>query len=291
MYILPAKEGRGFLLAILALFALCLTYGHPVLFILMAFCISTLMVAAILTNSSVQNIVIKNKNLIFVADFLHDNLLITLINEGRENRFDIHIGHRKLSFFAEIPKIAGKSVLQQKFVHEMEEGIFQILRMKVSSSFPFGLFRSWKYIDVDFKLYIFPQISESESLAEDLGREEGHFFQEADDGDTISSYIEGHDQLAWRNIDWKIFAKNRKYVERLREQEVSPVLLIDLPTLRPFDRTKIARIGRAIKLMINDGRRVMIKDFSGKKRECSLENETEIAELLMGEVYAIKKMD
>lgn len=223
IFILPTRPGAYFLVITFVLFLISLSYGHSLAFTTTFVFVSLIMTSAHFTNYNLSGVEVMTVSL--PPDNFADEVIsarITLRNASRKHRFDIvcslYKGDHCDPFSMEPEEV--KTILLH--LPAMKRGHYKGRKVRLSSAFPFGLFRAWKFWSKNFEFYVYPSSIPHEKLGRpdiphsergrvlnkvELGAEEfyGHF-----------NYQEG---MPLRSIDWQAYARGRgillkKFVEQ-----------------------------------------------------------------------------
>lgn len=247
IFIIPNRYGLYFLSIIFILFLISLSYGHSLAFTTTFVFVSLVMTSAHFTNFNLSGIEVFS--LRTPVDFYQGeeaSVVVNLRNLSKKTRFDIVISLKHGTRVFQSRPITLRPLENHSVeipLNNMERGSYQISRVTVSSSFPFGLFYAWKYWYIDSELLVYPPFfgedlpsfpkpisprnsSGSQKGKEELGSEE--FFGHQD-------YHEG---MPLRSIDWKAYARGKGILLKKFVQES------DLHFLFNFSKLSGDREGR-----------------------------------------------
>ncbi len=239
IFILPTRFGLYFILIIFILFLMSLSYGHSLAITGTFLFVSIVMVSAHFTNFNLSGLKRSGEREVRTL-FRDDEFTLLIDNTWRKPRVDIDIEvlleaisnpgdsltnielRAKNSFEAH-------SQIKVKFDGLLKRGVYRVSKLKVSSDFPFGLFRSWMYLEPlekEVKIYIYPRPIKPErefkafSRQRDLQKKEQHMEEDASSSSEClttemgtnqfhehSPYREGDET---RRIDWKIYSRTHE---------------------------------------------------------------------------------
>lgn len=233
-YILPTRYGLIFLPIILIEFIVSITFGHPFAYFITFSSISMIILSAFYTNGALDDVSIgfiendlveSNKrskiqfNLNLKENFIKKEIVVESSESSLKDKQTISFGKSFISTRVEYPK----------------RGIYQIDRIKLSTTFPFGLFYSWKYVDINKSMFVYPKISSSSEVhltkymdeteynsLNKVGTNKDEFFEhkKAQDGDS------------WKQIDWKAYSRGMGLLTKTytENQSLGYFFSIDLNT-------------------------------------------------------------
>lgn len=246
VYIIPTAMGMYFLFFILIMFTISMIYGHSLAYTTTFVILTATAATAILTNDHLKKIdlISRNKEYLIQAE-TNTFLKVSLRNNSS---FEKKI---KVSIF-DGPKRGSSSTTLLKpcevntcfiDIHGRERGVYKLDCLKVHSDFPFGLFRSWFFHNVNFCIYIYPKaLSEKvdigsfqvkESLLSPYPRSSSRASLTQTSYDEFYEYkkineseFEASSYLNYNHIDWKVYAKKnelylKEYSENLENNQAS----------------------------------------------------------------------
>lgn len=210
-YILPTAPCLliGFVLFIE--FIVSLTFGHPFAYTLTFLSFGVIIVSAFHTNYSLDKIkYLSVKNNLLEQGQLGSITIYIDIPKNFEKRGLIcnfegqeHLSNQVVGGEANSLKV---SLLEKK------RGVSPFPRLKIQTTYPFGIFKAWRYLDIGCSLNTYPQkfdgkvsdnhASSSESL-------EGESSIDNDNRDEFFEHKKFLETDSWKQIDWKAFARGR----------------------------------------------------------------------------------
>ena len=243
IFILPTKLGLYFLAITFVLFLFSLSYGNPLAYTATFLFSSVIVTSTIFTNYNLSGVTAKmiKENSTFYED---ENKLIQLviINSSNKTRFDIEaqLGKNKTIDSHSVGASDNKKTILS--ISNLDRGQYQINRVKVMTSFPFGIFYSWRYIHVDHDVFIFPKAIGEEQPIELTGLRESSeglltvggnedFYQH-------NPYIPGE---SWKRINWKVWAKSEDLLIKQYESSVDYAYSFDFSKLSHLSEQQALR--------------------------------------------------
>ncbi len=224
IFILPTRPGIYFLVITFVLFLISLSYGHSLAFTTTFIFVSLVMTSAHFTNFNLSGIEVMTVNLpadIYAGEAT--KVKLTLRNESRKHRFDIVSSLYRGDDCEPISLAPGETKVQLVNLPPLNRGHYQGKRVRLSSAFPFGLFRAWKFWKKEFDFYVYPQ-----RLAKriELGKpdiassERGRVLNKVEIGaEEFYGHFNYQEGMPLRSIDWQAYARGRgillkKFVEQ-----------------------------------------------------------------------------
>ena len=167
IFILPTKNGLGFVVLIIVLLLIAFVYNNNLIYILGFLLASIFFVTIIHSFKSLAGLTIKKgkSNAVFAGEAAPFTL--HLKNSGHEQRLSLQI-----NLSGENPVHTHLSTMDQTHVTlyapTTKRGWYQCGTVTVSSKFPLGLFRTWSPINFDYKTLVYPKPATLETPFPDL---------------------------------------------------------------------------------------------------------------------------
>ena len=220
LYIFATRQGLVFSGLLIVMLFSAIQYSNSLAYLLTFLLSSLTMVCILHTYRNLRGIVIKTLSVepVFAGKILRIPLL-----------FDNRYGHKRLAVNIEIAQSrkskksgeileieplvvnlnAGKTGREYLSAISRHRGCYRLGRLKISSGFPLGLFKTWAYLSSNQLCVVYPKPEGSVQLPvftdydaeESSGKETG-----TDDFTGFKPYRPG-DPI--RNINWKAFAKQQ----------------------------------------------------------------------------------
>ncbi len=246
VFILPTRFGVYFITIIFILFLMSLSYGHSLAISATFLFVSIVMISIIYTNYNLYGVVLKEQRS-KKPFFNHDDFQISLFNEWGRPRPDIELevslqslhDKKNLTYIGAtslLGRMDSSVNLKPLTSSKGRRGVYQIERIKVSSSFPFGLFRSWKFLrplSEQSRLYIFPNPLEPKVEEELVYSLRNKLMDQVDHSKQIKRLVTRsgigtenfyehspyRDSGGIKRIDWKIYSRTHELFEKHYEDE------------------------------------------------------------------------
>jgi uncharacterized protein (DUF58 family) len=202
IYVLPSKQGLGFLLVVLLIWVLGTNYQNNLILGFSFFLLSVMLVSMVHAFKNMLGLTLSPGSIHYAAvgelvpfdinltsHYSSDNHAILLSLSESEtvqaNRRAGSVSQARVTFFAR------------------HRGWLKLPRITVKSYFPFGSIRAWAYVDLEHKALIFPRPIACERPPLGVGKgEEGHYFslKRGDEFQGFQTYYPGSplSQVAWK---------------------------------------------------------------------------------------------
>ncbi len=208
IYILPTRRGLGFAMLIALLLIIAFIYNNNLVYLLSFLLASLFFITIMHTVKSLEGLVIRKLQSpnIFVGEFAANTLLIE--NPVNQARYSVRLGFDKKN-------IQQVDVPAQHKIHidlpqrVTKRGWFITGQPTIASCYPFGLFRAWHRLNIEFKTLVYPQAALQDCplpANNSIDNEQGSAQKGQDDFYGLQSYAAG-DNI--RHIHWRSFAKGQ----------------------------------------------------------------------------------
>ena len=177
------------------------------------------------SNQNLNHLDIQWKDEYFLEQNKYEKIYLQILNDTNEKKLNIDLVYQdktigNFNFLKRFNKIF------IPFFNE-KRGAFKIQRLRLKSTYPFGIIRTKRFFDCESKLIVFPRMLKPN---QDLLNEFNINFNgyTLDEFDGIEDYKNGDDfsKIAWK----KSTLKNKKYIKKFEqpEKEKKSVLNLDL---------------------------------------------------------------
>jgi uncharacterized protein (DUF58 family) len=224
IFIIPTRHGLYFIAIVFILFLISLSYGHSLAFTTTFVFVALVMTSAHFTNynlAGVDVVAIYPPEETFAGE--EARFKVTLRNNTKKHRFDLFLKVGQLGESEPFSLRPGQTSTYYLSLKGLERGEYQLKRLTVATSFPFGLFYAWKFWYEEQAFFVFPRLPE-ESLAlpralannKERGEHEGNPDIGAEEFFGHQNYDIG---MPLRAIDWKAYARGKglllkKFIEQ-----------------------------------------------------------------------------
>ncbi len=290
VFILPTRFGAYFITIIFILFLMSLSYGHSLAISATFLFVSIVVISVVYTNYNLYGVYLRDKPS-KDSFFNDDDFLIKLFNKWGRPRPDIEIEvllcsiHDKKSLTysgtSSLLSLVDTSVnLESSASSKYRRGVYHMDKIKVSTAFPFGLFRSWKFLKPlpeQSKIYIYPNplepkvegmiVSSSRNKLKDQGDKNNqvnrHMIRSGVGSENFYEHSAYRDSGGIKRIDWKIYSRTHELFEKHYEDEHKSRYLLDRKNFQSYPLElqmsyicyfilKFTREGKSFALVLND---------------------------------------
>ena len=182
-------------------------------------------ISIFISNQNLNHLDIQWKDEYFLEQNKYEKIYLQILNDTNEKKLNIDLVYQdktigNFNFLKRFNKIF------IPFFNE-KRGAFKIQRLRLKSTYPFGIIRTKRFFDCESKLIVFPRmLKPNQDLLNEFNINlNGHTL---DEFDGIEDYKNGDDfsKIAWK----KSTLKNKKYIKKFEqpEKENKSVLNLDL---------------------------------------------------------------
>jgi len=234
LYILPTRAGLGFALLLLGMLVAGLNYANS-LALLLTFVLAGFAIVGM--NQCHRNLLGLRLVAVDAAPTFAGGvaaLQLALENPGAE-RFDVGVDVPGAAASVGRAEQAGVTRLELR-LPALRRGRLQVPRLRVATTFPFGLFRCWTWVHLPLEVLVYPRPAgerpappggsgrEGGNAASDAGRDELRDLRPFRDGDSP------------RQVAWKAYARGQPLlVKEYAGGATSETLEFDFATLMGLD--------------------------------------------------------
>jgi len=182
-------------------------------------------ISIFISNQNLNHLDIQWKDEYFLEQNKYEKIYLQILNDTNEKKLNIDLVYQdktigNFNFLKRFNKIF------IPFFNE-KRGAFKIQRLRLKSTYPFGIIRTKRFFDCESKLIVFPRmLKPNQDLLNEFNINlNGHTL---DEFDGIEDYKNSDDfsKIAWK----KSTLKNKKYIKKFEqpEKEKKSVLNLDL---------------------------------------------------------------
>jgi uncharacterized protein (DUF58 family) len=222
-YILPTRYGAVFFPIVLIEFVVSITFGHPFAYFITFSTVSIIILSAFYTNSSFNHISIG-----FLESDLVESETSSMV------QFKVKIGEDFVRKEVSIEGSSNSKVFLQTISKDKDHlsvnlefpkrGVYYVERLKISSTFPFGLFYAWKYYDINLNFYCYPKIIDIEDTSSIQSFEQSDIQSLSTSGSNNDDFFEHKKALdgdSWKHIDWKAYSRGMGLLSKVYNENQS----------------------------------------------------------------------
>jgi uncharacterized protein (DUF58 family) len=206
LYILPTRAGVGFAVTIFGMLIAALNYGNSMALLLSCLLTGFGLVAMHRCHRNMMSLKLVSALTQSAFAGEHGMVSLTLANESRLDRYRIEIDTTGApAACADLP--AHSSCQLELSVPAPQRGLVQIDRLRISTTHPFGLFRSWSWVHAPITLVVFPRPRGTRPMPADLAGQDGQDREpgaQKDEWLGLRPFREGDSP---RQVAWKAYAR------------------------------------------------------------------------------------
>lgn len=214
IYVLPTRQGYFFFGSIVIIFFMGLVYGNNMCFLLSFLMVGQFVIALFQSHNNIKNFELEDFK---VKDtYLGEDFEIDFIAKNNQSAEELVIKMNDDSKWAFVHKE------NKLFTNPFEErGKISFDFVSYESTYPFNLFRTWRYLKKETTIFLYPRLLKETSLQEDEYSQSNQGFYEIDaDFQELKPYSRGE---SFRRIDWKKYAMTdrlfwKKFTSRAEEK-------------------------------------------------------------------------
>jgi len=189
------------------------------------------------TNSNVGSLSIKEVDP--QSGFANETIpwRFKILNRGLADSFSINI-------FNDVIDIGGRETSTENVTIRSEKrGRFHLNTIKISSTYPLGLFYSWKWCKVNLSYYIYPPLGPAEFSLQALTDQKS----EIESRDDFIGHRNFADGDSAHHVDWKAQARKQKLLVKLFESTNTEASVLDWAKVSgKNDEEKLSILARAV---------------------------------------------
>jgi len=241
VYILPTPAGWTFALLLGVMFIAGMNYGNGLALLFTFWLTGFALVAMVQTQRSLTGVQLLSADA--APAHAGDAVSLRVQLEGRTPAADLHLEQDHLpasSIAGGVPSPKATrdakevSGVLQLGIPVSRRGSWRAPALRLSTSAPFGLFRSWTWLHMDVRTLVYPKAAGPRPVPETLGEHNGSL-----------RHHHGQDELAWlrdfregdspRQVAWKAYARGQPLLVREYEGEGSLRHEFDFDALTGLD--------------------------------------------------------
>ena len=230
VYIIPTRYGLAYLLGIALMLLVGAAHANNSVNMLAFFLLSLAFITMVQTHHSVRDMHLHKAYV--DSGFAGGEIVVhtMLVNRNSEPRglYRARVPKLKASreFNSDIVVRSGEVVHLQTSYHVEKRGRFSIKRITLSSVYPVGLFRAWKYVPAELDYFVYPKPVNRQKLPIRHKQSEDIALGMPVSGEDFYGHRRYHQGDSQHHIDWKARARGRPLlVKDFREQETPSVIL------------------------------------------------------------------
>ena len=242
IYILPTKQGYAFVLLLLFMLFGSINYNNNLAYLLTFMLVSLSLLSIIYVYRNLYALEITGGKCAPVFAGEQARFVLTLYNPKPLDRFEVMFTPKQRPV-SNIIHIQGFQTLTMTLpVQTHQRGHLTLPALKITSSYPLGLFGAWTWISLDIDCLVYPRPS-TEAPPLPTHQAEGKGMATQPGCDDFLGFRKATPSDPPRHLDWKSFAKGQPLMAKQFGQQLNPHLWFDwsqMDDVNPED--KLAKI-------------------------------------------------
>ena len=239
LYILPTRAGLGFLVLLLFMLLAGLNYANSLALFLTFLLSGFVLVTMQLCHRNLLGALVCAADATPTFALRPGNLRLTLGNTATLPRYRIESGvSYDPTLAVDVPGLGRQQV--ELSVAAPKRGLVTIDRLRLTTSHPFGLFRTWTWVHASLEMLVYPRPHGSLPMPNEAGRKAGTRLRGEAGADEWLGLRPFRDGDSPRQVDWKAYARE------------APLLVKEYSAagseLRIFDFSKLTRLDTEARL-------------------------------------------
>jgi uncharacterized protein (DUF58 family) len=206
-YILPTPFGLGYALLCFLLLLIAVIYQNNLIFLSLFSLVSVALHGMYLTNKIVQKaeLQFETQGELFAGS--DQAVQFSVVASEPQTSFELEAGVRPIRVQTDLRSHARAQVQ----IHSSSRGWSDLPLIKMSSTWPFGLFKSWKWIQFSQKILIFPARLGELAFPKGEGDQDGGQSKKTSQ-ENFNGFKPWHPGISYRQIDWRIYSRTKEFL-------------------------------------------------------------------------------
>jgi uncharacterized protein (DUF58 family) len=253
LYILPTRAGVAFGALLLLMLIAGLNYANS-LALLVTFLLAGLALVAMHTcHRNLLGLTVAELSSQDSFATEHAELRVRLANSSAQPRLGIEIDGVGIAALACTAPANGEVVASVRLATP-RRGLLAVGRLRIMSTWPFGLFRAWTWLHVTHAVTVYPQPAGQRPLPMAAGAGSGTASREYGDIDEWATLRAFRDGDSPRQVAWKAYARGAPLLVKEYTASGSVERLFDFTTLTGLDtEQRLSQLARWIVNCAADG--------------------------------------
>lgn len=234
LYILPTRAGLGFSVLLALMLAAGLNYANSLALFLTFLMGGFALVAMQLCHRNLLGACLQAAHAAPTFAQHPGTLQLTLANEAPQPRFRIESGVAYEATATAHLASRGRQQIEVP-VAAPKRGIVKVERLRVTTTHPFGLFRTWTWVHAPIEMLVYPRPVGSLPMPSQSGRKSGNRTQGHAGSDEWQGLRPFRDGDSPRQVDWKAYAREAPLLVKEYSSMGSELRIFDFTPLRSLD--------------------------------------------------------
>jgi uncharacterized protein (DUF58 family) len=253
LYILPTRAGLAFGALLLLMLIAGLNYANS-LALLVTFLLAALALVAMHTcHRNLLGLTVAELSAQDSFAGEHAELRLRLTNSSTQLRLGIEIDASGIAPVAGTAPANGEVVVSLR-IATPRRGLLPIGRLRIMSTWPFGLFRAWTWLHLAYAVTVYPRPGGQRPMPMAAGSDSGTAPRESGDIDEWATLRPFRDGDSPRQVAWKAYARGAPLLVKEYTASGSAERLFDFATLAGLDtEQRLSQLARWIVNCTADG--------------------------------------
>lgn len=268
------------------MFLISLSYGNSLAFTSTFIFASLIMTSATFTNFNLAKVKLAG---IQIPEEMYSQdssrVKVYLRNESNKARYDLEVSLPGFMQEHPIELLPGETEEVSLVLKDMKRGKYNFTHLRLETSFPIGVFKSWSNLVYPLEFWIFPNLQDSDIEPKFINTEEKsgtEMLSTVLGGDNFQGHKKYENGESWRVIDWKVYSRSRELLSKVYTEDQDGMYLFELQGDKENREEEISLLSGAIKKAELKGARYSLnlnnKIIEGKGREYFLNCMRELGE-------------
>jgi uncharacterized protein (DUF58 family) len=258
LYILPTRTGMAFGALLLMMLIAGLNYANS-LALLMTFVLAGLALVAM--HGCHRNLLGLTVSELSSQDSFAGRqalLHLRLTNDSAQPRVALELGAAGPAATCTAP--ANGEVILSLSIATPKRGLIPVERLRLSSTWPFGLFRAWTFLHVPHEIIVYPRPEGIRPLPHSAGEHGGGAARDSSEADEWATLRTFRDGDSPRQVAWKAYARGAPLLVKEYVASGSTERLFDFAALAGLDtEPRLSQLARWILTCAAEGERFSLK--------------------------------
>jgi uncharacterized protein (DUF58 family) len=206
LYILPTRAGLGFLVLLVFMLIAGLNYANSLALFLTFLLGGFVLVTMQLCHRNLLGASVQAADVPPTFALRPGNLRVTLSNPSTAPRYRVESGiSYDPTLVADVPAQGRQQV--DLPVAAAKRGVVTIERLRLTTTHPFGLFRTWTWIHAPLEMMVYPRPHGTVPMPSEHGRRTGQRSRGDTGADEWAGLRPFRDGDSPRQVDWKAYAR------------------------------------------------------------------------------------
>ncbi len=211
IYILPTRAGWTFAMLIVVMFIAGMNYDNGLALLFTFWLTGFALVAMVQTQRNLAGTQLLSAGA--APAFAGDHVAIAIVVSTRGAAADLRLSCEDAAPSESVPASGSADDMPQLHIEVRRRGHWHAPPLRLTSTAPFGLFRTWTWLTLDISTLVYPRLAGNLAIPESPGVDGG-----------AANMVNNQDELAWlrdfrdgdspRQVAWKAYARGAPLLVR-----------------------------------------------------------------------------